>query len=408
MATKNYSLNETQIKNLKPAEKIYQVSDGSTGLLLFISPSGLKRWIFSYTHPITKKRITKKSFGQYPAISLAEARKIRDEFKALVSKGLCPFEEKERLEEERRNKLITVEKLAREWIEWHANKKKLKAETKNKIIRQFELYLFPAFGKYEPSKVTARECIEKFAKLEKDGIIETLHRVLGNFERVMKYARNRDYITQNPIEDIREEFATKEREHQPTIKPEELPEFLEDLQKSDHKYQTKLLVKWQLLTILRSKEACSVEWYDIDWEKKTLTIPPHKMKGGKRGHIIPLSKQALNILEEMKQFTGHRKFIFTSRVNKEAHVHKDTPNNAIKRMLNAKYKGRLVAHGLRSIASTYLHDKFTTEYHVVESCLSHQDRNSVAAAYNRGSYLARRAEMMQDWADFFEQCENQK
>lgn len=406
MAIKNFTLNDTQIKNLKPTDKIYQVSDGSTGLLLMVYPSGSKSWIFSYTHPVTKKRITKKSFGQYPAISLLEARKIRDEFKALLAKGLDPYEEKARLAEEQKSKIMTVEKMAREWAEWYAKKKNQQPQTSKKILRQLEIYLFPRFGNYELSKIRAKEVIDKFLEVEQDGFVETLRRVLGNFEKIMNYARNRDFISHNSIENIKDEFITKARVHQLTIMPHELPEFLADLQKCDHKYQTKLLVKFQLLTILRSSEACAVEWSEIDWENKLLSIPAEKMKGGKRGHIVPLSSQVLDILEEMKPFTGHRKFIFSSRVDKhiERHVNSETVNKAIKRMANEKYKNRLVAHGLRSIASTYLHDVFTKEYQVVESCLAHKNRDSTATSYDRGTYLNRRREIMQEWADFVEKC----
>lgn len=240
--------------------------------------------------------------------------------------------------------------------------------------------------------------------MEDDGLTETLHRVLKNFEKVMSFANMRNIIEHNPIVEMAEDFGVEPRNHHPTIPPEKLPEFLKDLQKADQKYQTKLLLKFQLLTILRCKEVCSLEWIDVDWEKCLLSIPAEKMKGGKRGHIVALSTQALSILEEMKQFTGHRRFIFMSRVNKETHVNKETPNKAIGRIANGKYKGRLVAHGLRS-ASTFLHDVYTTEYYVVEACLSHRDKSSVANAYNRGTYLDRRRVLMQTWGDFVSQCE---
>lgn len=259
MAIRNYLLNDSKIKSLKPTDKLYQVSDGSAGLLLLISPSGSKRWVYSYTHPTTKKRITKKSFGKYPDISLAEARKIRDEFKSLLAKGKCPFEEKKRLEEERKAKEITVEQLSNNWLEWYANKKHLKPETKHKIRRQFERHLFPIFGDWHPSEVKASDCIEKFSKMEDDGLIETLHRVLKNFEKVMRFANKSNIIEHNPIVEMTEDFEIEPHNNHPTIPPEELPEFLKDLQNSAHKYQTKLLLKFQLLTILRCKEVCSLE-----------------------------------------------------------------------------------------------------------------------------------------------------
>ena len=280
-----------------------------------------------------------------------------------------------------------------------------KPETRQKILRRLENHLFPLFGDCEISKIKASDVIEKFQPMQDDGLIETLRRTLKHFIQIMAFALNRDLISHNPIAHVLEEFKKKSKMHQPTITPEELPEFLRDLEKSNTKRQTKLLIKFQLLSALRCNEACRVEWDEIDWENKIITVPALKMKGGKREHVVPITTQIFEILEEMKTYNGHRQYIFSSPVNKKGYLSKETVNKAIQRIANEKYKDRLVAHGLRSIASTYLHDKFTTEYHAVEACLSHRDKNSVASAYNRGNYLTRRRELMQAWGDFVSVCE---
>ena len=405
MAIRFNGLTKTKIDALKPTDKPYQVSDSNTGLLLKIYPTGAKSWIFSYTHPITGKRIPKKTIGKYPFISLSEAREIRDGYKALLAKGIDPFEEQERAKVEEYARSVTVREIGYKWIDAYSVIREHKPETRQKILRRLENHLFPLFGDCEISKIKASDVIEKFQPMQDDGLIETLRRTLKHFIQIMAFALNRDLISHNPIAHVLEEFKKKSKMHQPTITPEELPEFLRDLEKSNTKRQTKLLIKFQLLSALRCNEACRVEWDEIDWENKIITVPALKMKGGKREHVVPITTQIFEILEEMKTYNGHRQYIFSSPVNKKGYLSKETVNKAIQRIANEKYKDRLVAHGLRSIASTYLHDKFTTDYHAVEACLSHRDKNSVASAYNRGNYLTRRRELMQAWGDFVSVCE---
>ena len=405
MAIRFNGLTKSKIDALKPTDKPYQVSDSNTGLLLKIYPTGAKSWIFSYTHPITGKRIPKKTIGKYPFISLSEAREIRDGYKALLAKGIDPFEEQERAKVEEYARSVTVREIGYKWIDAYSVIREHKPETRQKILRRLENHLFPLFGDCEISKIKASDVIEKFQPMQDDGLIETLRRTLKHFIQIMAFALNRDLISHNPIAHVLEEFKKKSKMHQPTITPEELPEFLRDLEKSNTKRQTKLLIKFQLLSALRCNEACRVEWDEIDWENKIITVPALKMKGGKREHVVPITTQIFEILEEMKTYNGHRQYIFSSPVNKKGYLSKETVNKAIQRIANEKYKYRLVAHGLRSIASTYLNDKITTEYHAVEACLSHRDKNSVASAYNRGNYLTRRRELMQAWGDFVSVCE---
>ena len=405
MAIRFNGLTKSKIDALKPTDKPYQVSDSNTGLLLKIYPTGAKSWIFSYTHPITGKRIPKKTIGKYPFISLSEAREIRDGYKALLAKGIDPFEEQERAKVEEYARSVTVREIGYKWIDAYSVIREHKPETRQKILRRLENHLFPLFGDCEISKIKASDVIEKFQPMQDDGLIETLRRTLKHFIQIMAFALNRDLISHNPIAHVLEEFKKKSKMHQPTITPEELPEFLRDLEKSNTKRQTKLLIKFQLLSALRCNEACRVEWDEIDWENKIITVPALKMKGGKREHVVPITTQIFEILEEMKTYNGHRQYIFSSPVNKKGYLSKETVNKAIQRIANEKYKDRLVAHGLRSIASTYLNDKITTEYHAVEACLSHRDKNSVASAYNRGNYLTRRRELMQAWGDFVSVCE---
>ena len=193
-----------------------------------------------------------------------------------------------------------------------------------------------------------------------------------------------------------------ETKNHPTLAPEDLPRLFKVLQGADLKKPTALLIEWQLLSILRSSEAVSIEWADIDWEAKALHIPAERMKGGKRPHSVPLSSQALRVLEQMRRYTGNRKYVFCSRVapfNKP--MNSEAANVALKRM---GFKDLLVVHGLCSIASTYLHelDRFSSE--AIELCLSHENRGTVRKAYDKSKKWKSHQVIMQTWGDYVETC----
>lgn len=397
--TQKQPLTDSQIRKLKPQKTPYR---DSQSLFLKVTETS-KIWLFSYIHPITQKRITKKHIGYYPAISLQEARRLRDEYRNSVQKGFCPFELAEKEAKERREKAITVEKIAIKWLEWKSEKKKLKEQTRKATKSRLERYLFPLMGKTLLSDVKMADAVQAFEKMKNRSDI--LDRVLGNFIEIMDYARFLGLIQYNPIEGIKKAFEFKAPTNQPTIPPDDLPEFLAALNRANRQRQTKLLVKWQLVTMLRSFEACSVKWSDVDFEQNILTIPAERMKGGQRAHRVPLSSQALEILEEMRGFNGHRDHIFAGYHDHLKPMNSQTVNGAITRLENGRFKGKLTAHGLRSIASTYLNDKFTTEPHIIEACLAHIDSNQVRNAYNRGDYLDRRRVLMQAWGDFVSRCE---
>lgn len=403
MAKTNLITN-VKIQNLKPKEQEYSVSDGFN-LYLLVKPNGAKLWRFIYVSPETGKR-KKLSLGQYPYKSLLEAREEAQKFQKLLHDGICPFNQKQRDEieaVEQEKKAESLRSFSYKWADWKLNKGKFNEETKLKTLQRLENHLFPRFVDYRLNQFTITDTIEKLQDLE---IVkpDTLQRVLGNLIEILDYAMLCGRIPHNPITPIKKAFATVASTHQPTIKPEELAEFMQMLQKSNRTPQIKLLIEWQLVTMLRPFEASAVQWSDIDWENKILSIPAERMKGGKRGHCVPLSSQALQILEEIRLFNGSYKHVFVGRNDRRKPTNSQTVNNAIKRIEQGKYSGILTAHGLRSIASTYLNERFTEEPFVIEACLAHIGADTVRNAYFRGSYLERRRAIMQAWGDYVEQC----
>ncbi|WP_289394651.1 tyrosine-type recombinase/integrase [Mannheimia haemolytica] len=396
-------LSDTLLKNLKYSPNAKPIAD-SNGLFI-LAQKKAKVWIYSYISPKTGKRSTKNRIGSYPQMSLAEARLKRDELNTLVLQGLDPFEHLAKMQREAKEKQESIQSFAYKWADWKLSKGKFKPKTMEKCLQRLENHLFPRFEGYTLEDFTLTDTINRLTDLDRI-MPDTLHRIAGNLIEILDYAVLCGRINFNPISVIKKAFSSVSTTHQPAIMPEELAEFMQDLQKSNRTPQIKLLVEWQLLNILRPFEAVAVQWSDIDWETKTLNIPADRMKGGKNPHSVPLTKQAIAILEEMKKYNGHHKHIFTHRTDRNKPANSQTVNNAIKRLSGGKYKGLLVAHGLRSIASTYLHERFTTETLVIEACLSHTNKDTVMSAYHRKNWLDRRRGIMQEWADFVEQCKS--
>lgn len=399
--TTNKSLTKTYLDNLKFSAKAKPIPDGNG---LFILPmKTAKAWIFSYTHPQTKARITKKRIGYYPAMSLAEARRACDGYRVLLLQGIDPFEYAERQRQAKEQREEPLKDFAYKWADWKRSKGKFRDDTKLKTMQRLENHLFPRFPDYRLNQFTITDAIARFQDLE-NVMPDTLQRILGNLIEILDYAVLCGRIPHNPISPIKKAFVTVQSTHQPTIAPHALAEFMQALQLSNRTPQTKHLIEWQLVTMLRPFEASAVQWADIDWERQILTIPAERMKGGKRPHSVPLSSQALRILVEMRKFNGHCVHVFAGRNNRNQPSSSQTVNNAIKRLDGGRYKGLLTAHGLRSIASTYLNEIFTDEPLVIEACLAHVGNDAVRNAYFRGSYVERRREIMQAWGDYVERC----
>ena len=211
----------------------------------------------------------------------------------------------------------------------------------------------------------------------------------------MIYAVNTGLLDANPASGVGMAFQRPKKQNMPTLRPEELPELMRTLVMSNLSIPTRCLIHWQLLTLVRPSEASGTRWQEIDLNAKLWTIPAERMKA-KREHIVPLSSQALGILDVMKPISAHREHVFPSRNDPKQQMNSQTANAAIKRI---GFGGRLVAHGLRSIASTALNEaEFNSD--IIESALAHYDKNEVRRAYNRSTYLNQRRIIMEWWGNF--------
>ena len=393
-------LTDSKILSFKAQEKEYTKHDGKeSGLGIKINSSGSKIWYFFYKFDNRKRKM---SLGEYPALSLVHAREMAQEYRGLVLRHIDPQVYRQSLLNPVEEKKITFSEMAIRWRDKRLKLGKLKPETVNDAFRRVELHLFPKIADLPIDQANYKTLEPVLSPLKNSN---TLYKINIAINQIFRMAEDEDLIVKNPFRKIHDEFTYVETKNHPTLAPEELPRLFEVMQGANLEKPTALLIEWQLLSILRSSEAVSIEWADIDWDAKALHIPAERMKGGKRSHSVPLSRQALNILEQMRRYNGNRKYVFCSRIAPyNRPMNSGAANVALKRM---GFKGLLVAHGLRSIASMYLHelDRFSSE--AIELCLSHENRGKVRKAYDKSQKWRSRQEIMQTWGDYVEQCKVQ-
>lgn len=219
-----------------------------------------------------------------------------------------------------------------------------------------------------------------------------MRRLVQRINEIMIYAVNTGLFDANPASGVGIAFEKPKKQNMPSLRPEELPKLMSALVMSNLSVPTRCLLEWQLLTLVRSSEASGARWVEIDLDVKLWTIPADRMKA-KRAHIVPLSAQALDILEVMKPISAYREHVFPSRNDPKQQMNNQTANAALKRI---GFGGKLVAHGLRSIASTAMNEAgFNAD--VIEAALAHNDKNEVRRAYNRSTFVEQRITLMDWW-----------
>jgi integrase len=238
-------------------------------------------------------------------------------------------------------------------------------------------------------------CLEA---IERKHVVETAHIVKQILQQVFRYAVRRGLIAHNPAGDLRDILTHAERTHRACIPPAELPTLLHTIEGYKGDGLTLAAIRLLALTFVRTGELIGARWEEISWARQEWHIPAERMKM-RRDHVVPLARQSLVILKELKTITGNRDYVFYAPANQSGHLSNGAILSALRRM---GYAGRMTGHGFRALASTVLNEQ--REYHpdVIEKQLAHADRNEVRAAYNRADYLLERKKMMQEWADYLE------
>ncbi len=373
-------------------EKDFTLHDGD-GLFLLVKTSGKKLWRFRYQRPGSSSR-TNLSLGSYPALTLAAARQIRDQHLTTLAQGMDPQQQQEQATEQRQIELDSIfSTVAANWFQ--IKSRSVTEDYAKDIWRSLDKDVLPTIGSIPVQEIKARTIVEALEPIKARGALETVRRLVQRVNEIMIYAVNTGLIDANPASGVGMAFEKPKKQNMPTLRPEELPKLMRSLVMSNLSVPTRCLIEWQLLTLVRPSEASGARWAEIDLDAKLWTIPAERMKA-KREHIVPLSPQALDILEVMRPISNHREHVFPSRNDPKQPMNSQTANAALKRI---GYGGKLVAHGLRSIASTTMNESGLNA-DVIEAALAHSDKNEVRRAYNRSIYLDKRIELMNWWGAF--------
>lgn len=346
--------------------------------------------------PVSKKR-TKMSLGTYPHLTLARARALRDEYLSLLANGIDPqvhnTQKANALKDATEH---TFQAVAKKWLDEKVKTSGISQDHANDIWRSLERNIFPTLGDTPIKDIRPKMLKQHLDPIEKRGVLETLRRIISRLNEIFRYAATEELIEFNPADNLAQRFSKPKKQNMPALPPSELPRFLMVLNNASVRLETRLLIEWQLLTWVRPGEAVRARWADIDTGNSMWNIPAEFMKM-KKPHKVPLSKEALRVLESMKAISGHRAWVFPSIKAPLNHMHEQTANAAIIRM---GFGGELVAHGMRSIARTAAEEssKFRTE--VLEAALAHSKKDEIIAAYNRAEYLAERVVLMQWWSGY--------
>lgn len=390
-------LTATEIKNATPEKS--PLRDGE-GLFLEIT-SHSKKWRLDYRRPITKKR-TSITLGSYPLMSLKEAREKKQEYRALLAKGIDPKEERERQKREQFERIEgTFYKVALEWKKLKA--KQVTQKTLNEDWQRLENHIFPKLKAVPIGKINSKILVDTLQRVYQKGHTSVIEKSLRSIEGIMDYAENRGLIEMHNCHKAKKAFVFKPAVNNPTISDDQLPKLIYQILTANIKPQTKHLIFWHLLTGVRPAEAVSVEWKEIDWQNCLWHIPAEKMKGRrhkKRPHTVPLCSQAMLLLRRMLAFSGRTAFVFPHYRRANQPMHSETANATLKRI---GYKDKQTSHGFRALISTHLNAQgFDAD--VIEAVLAHEVHGKVRRVYNRYDYLKERIPVMQYWGDFLEKC----
>lgn len=386
-------------QQVKPEEKARKLSD-SHGLFLHVMPTGAKYWRLKYFY-LKKEKLL--ALGVYPEVSLAEAREKQAAARKLIAAGEDPAIAKLKT---KRAAILTqannFEAIAKEWFE--ATKGTWTPRYAAKTLQLLENDIFPHIGKLPVTAISAPDVLLAVREVEKRGALEIAGRVKQRCAAVFRFAIATGRAQLNPANDLRGALKTWQVQHRKHIPAADLPEFLDklDANKTDSQV-TVLALRLLLLTFVRSGELRGSSWTEFNLDSKEWRIPAERMKM-RALHVVPLSCQVVELLEQLQRLTGHREYLFPNAKDPRKFMSENAMGYAMNRM---GYYGKASPHGFRGTASTILNE-MGYRPDVIERQLSHKEPNDVRRAYNHAEYIDERREMMQRWADYLDTVRTQK
>jgi integrase len=387
---------DTKFRNAKPMEKPYKLSD-ELGLYLLVNPVGSKYWRLKFRLDSVEKLF---ALGVYPDVSLETARARRDAARVLIAQGINPVEAKHDADRAKQAATVdTFEALAREWwANWKGDRTERHADY---VLRRLEADVFPAIGKKPIATIRPRDVIAVARAIEKRGALDIAKRALETIGQVFRYAIQTERVDTNPAANLSGVVKARPKTNYARLTEKELPELMGKIanySRDGGALVTRIALQLMALTFVRTSELIAARWEEFDFELAQWRIPAERMKM-REPHIVPLTKQALALLAELKIVTGHSVLLFPGERDHAKPMSNNTLLFALYRM---GYHSRMTGHGFRGIASTQLHEMGFDHNHI-ELQLAHKERNAVSAAYNHATYLPQRAKMMQFWADYLDQ-----
>jgi integrase len=373
-----------------------KLADGK-GLQLWIHADGRKYWRLRYWIAGKEKSL---SLGVYPEVTLKQARLRRDAERKRLADGLDPSAE--RRAEKLRARLAAENSFEAVAREWYAKQLHTWVPSHSSdVLRRLESNIFPALGARPIAQIDAPELLAAVRRIESRGAYDLAHRVLQVCGQVFRYGIATGRCSRDLAADLRGALTPHVKKSQAAVRPEDLPALLRAIATYDQlgDRETMLALRLLALTFVRTGELIGATWTEIDRDAALWIIPAARMKA-RAEHLVPLSRQAVAILEELAALCRGSRFVFPGR-------HRDKPisnNTMLFALYRLGYKGKMTGHGFRAVASTILNEQGWRP-DVIERQLAHAERNEVRGAYNRAEYLPERVKLMQAWADYVDAIE---
>jgi integrase len=391
------ALTDTQVRKAKPGDKPYKLTDGR-GLYLLVQPGGSKLWQYQYGFGGKQKLM---ALGPYPDVPLAMARERHQAARKLLASGIDPMaQRKEEKTAERANTEGSFQTVAGLWWEhWRQGKSPRHADY---VRRRLGADILPCLGPNHIGEIEAPDVVAMMKAIEDRGVSDLAKRARETVGQIFRYAIAHGYTKRNPAAEIKpgDVLKTTRKVNFARVDAKELAELLRAIEVYRGTPVTRLAMKVLCLTFVRTSELIEAPWSEFDLDRARWDIPASRMKM-KTPHIVPLSRQAVEVLRTLRHLTGDGEFLFPGdRANKTM------SNNCILKALERMgFKHRMTGHGFRGLASTVLHEQGFNHDHI-ELQLAHAARNAVSAAYNHALYLKQRATMMQEWADYLDRTQH--
>lgn len=391
----------------KARDKPYKLYDGK-GLFLLVKPNGLRVWRFKYRYgikdgPVERGKSKHKekllTFGPYNLLSLAEAREKRDAARRLLLDGKDPGAVRLQMRE---SAAITFKVVALEWL----SKQKTSPVTQSKARWLFDSYLFPALGSQPIADIQPTEVLACARRAENAGTHETAHRIRARAGQIFRYAIATGRAQRDPTADLRGALApVVVKSHAAITDPTKVGALLRAIEGYEGQPTATYALRLLPHLFVRPGELRAAEWQEFDLTAKLWRIPAQRMKM-RREHLVPLSKQALKLLEQLHAITGHGRFLFPALANRDRCISENTLNGALRR-LGYNTQTEMTSHGFRVLASTLLNERGVNA-DVIELQLGHKDQDEVRAVYNRAQRMPERKELMQQWSDHLDDLRSAK